>query len=115
MHSVDVGDLQGDVAPTGRLTNRIDGRRAVLLEEKQTISQTKGRTARPGLLGKAENITIKSPVFAQASDPHRDSYLGDAIMSRRHQLNTIAIGIDHPSRLLQTLSRDHEFAVAAQC
>jgi hypothetical protein len=73
MHSVDVGDLQGDVAPTGRLTNRIDGRSSVFLEEKQTIAQAKGRTARPGLLGKAENITIKSPVFAQASDPHRDS------------------------------------------
>jgi hypothetical protein len=35
-------------------------------------------------------------------------------MSRRHQLNTIAIGIDHPSRFLQALSRDNQFAVTAR-
>ena len=46
---------------------------AVFLEKNQTISQAKGRAARPGLLGEAENIAIESPVFVQASDPHRDS------------------------------------------
>ncbi len=68
MHGVDIGDLQGDVAPSGRLTSRIDGRSAVFLEQKQAISQAKGRTARPGLLGEADNIAIESPVFAEASD-----------------------------------------------
>jgi hypothetical protein len=55
------------------LANRIDGRSAVFLEKNQTISQAKGRTARPGLLGEAENIAVESLVFAEASDPHRDS------------------------------------------
>jgi hypothetical protein len=30
-------------------------------------------------------------------------------------LNTIAIGIDHPSRFLEALSRDDQFAVPAWC
>jgi hypothetical protein len=36
-------------------------------------------------------------------------------MSRRYQLNPIAIGIDETSRLLQSLSRDHQIAVTARC
>src|SRR2546430_10613424 len=72
MHGVDIGDLQGDVAPTLCLTKWIDGRAAVFLEKKQAVSQAEGRTARPGLLREAENIAIESPVFAEASDPHGD-------------------------------------------
>src|SRR6266576_3104957 len=82
---------------------------------RSRLSQAKGRTARPGLFGEAENIAIEPPVFAEASDAHGDAQLGDAIMSRRHQLNAIAIGIDHPSRFLKTLSRDNQFAVTARC
>jgi hypothetical protein len=41
---IDIGDLQGDVTPTGRLTSRIDGRRNVLLQKKQTVPQAKGHT-----------------------------------------------------------------------
>src|SRR6266850_1533673 len=37
------------------------------------------------------------------------------MISRRHQLDTIAIGIDHPPRCLQALSRDNQFAVTARC
>src|SRR5437899_12913778 len=114
MHGVDIGDLQGDVAPAACLTDRIDGRGAVFLEKKQAVSQAEGRTARPGLLREAENIAIEPPVFAEASDAHGDAQLGDAIMSRRHQLNAIAVGVDHSSRLLQTRSRDNQFAVAAR-
>jgi len=65
--------MQGDVAPAARLTNRIDACRAVFLEEKQAVSQAKGRTARPGLLGEAENIAIEPPVFAETSDAHGDA------------------------------------------
>ena len=54
-------------------------------------------------------------MFAEAADPHGDGYLGDTIVSRRHQLNTIAVGIDHPSRFLEALSRDNQFAVTARC
>src|SRR5260221_4394553 len=35
-------------------------------------------------------------------------------MCWRHQLNTIAIGIDHPARVLQAFSRNNQFAVAAR-
>src|SRR5258708_37236499 len=70
MYGGDIGDLQGDVAPAARLTNRIYGRSAVLLEKKQAVSQAKGRTARPWLLGEAEDIAIEPPVFAEAPDPH---------------------------------------------
>jgi hypothetical protein len=51
--SVDVGDLQGDVAPTQCLTNRIDGRGMVFLQKKQAVSQAKGRSTPPGLFGEA--------------------------------------------------------------
>src|SRR6266404_331355 len=115
MHGVDIGDLQRDVAPAACLTNRIDGRGAVFLEKKQAVSQAEGRTARPGLLREAENIAIESPVFPKASDAHGDAESRDAIKSRRHQLNTIAVGVDHSSRLLQTRSRDNQFAVTARC
>ena len=54
-------------------------------------------------------------MFAKVSDPHGDGDLGDAPISLRHQLNTIAIGIGHPSRFLQTLSCDNQFAVTARC
>src|ERR1700720_4073048 len=48
MHGIDIGDLQRDVAPSARLTNRIDGCGAVFLEKKQAVSQAKGRTVRAG-------------------------------------------------------------------
>ena len=112
MYGVDIGDLQGDVAPAARLTNRIDACRAVFLEEKQAVSQAKARTARPGLFGEAENIAIESAVFAEASDTHGNGELGDAIISRRYKPNTIAVGIDHPSRFRQALSRDDQFAIS---
>src|SRR3981189_2233213 len=115
MHGVDIGDLQGDLAPSARLTNRIDGRRAVFFEQKQAVSEAKGRTTRPGLLGEAENIAIESPVFPKASDPHGNGELCDAVTSRRYQLNTIAVGIDHPSRFLDALSRADQFPDAARC
>src|SRR5713101_5845394 len=115
MHGVDIGDLQRDVAPAACLTNRIDGRGAVFLEKKQAVSQAKCRTARPRLLAEAEDVAIEPAMFAEAADPHGDGYLGDTIVSRRHQLNTIAIGIDHPSWFLHALSRDNQFAVTARC
>jgi len=115
MHRIDIGDLQGDVAPAACLTNRIDGRQAVFLEKNEAVAQAKGRTGGPGLLGKAEDVSIEAPVFAEAPDAHGDGYLGDAIISRRHQLDTIAIGIDHPSRFLQALSCDNQFAITARC
>ena len=59
MHGVDIGDLQGDVAPSARLTNRIDGRGAVFLEKNEAVAQAKGRTARPGLLAEAEDVAIE--------------------------------------------------------
>src|SRR6266705_2893211 len=96
MHGVDIGDLQRDVAPAACLTNRIDGRGAVFLEKKQAVS-------------------IEPAMFAEAADSHRDGYLGDTIVSRRHQLNSIAIGIDHSSRFLEALSRDNQFAETARC
>src|SRR5712675_854845 len=70
MHGVDIGNLKGNVAPSARLANRIDGRGAVFPKQKQALSQAKGRTARPGLLGEAENITIELAVFVEASDSH---------------------------------------------
>src|SRR6266568_4158328 len=115
MHGVDIGDLQRDVAPAACLTNRIDGRGAVFLEKKQAVSQAKCRTARPRLLAEAEDVAIEPAMFAEAADSHGDGYLGDTIVSRRHQLNTIAIGIDHSSRFLEALSRDNQFAVTARC
>src|SRR4029077_10369881 len=87
MHGVDIGDLQRDVAPAACLTNRIDGRRTVFIEKDKAVAQAKGRTSGPGLLGKAEDVAIEPPVFAEAADPHGDGYLGDAIATRRHQLN----------------------------
>src|SRR5882672_5240320 len=36
-------------------------------------------------------------------------------MSRRHQADTIAIGIDHRAWFLDALSRNNQFAVAARC
>src|ERR1700747_151079 len=97
------------------MTNRIDGRRAVFLEKNEAVAQAKGRTARPGLLAEAEDVAIEPAMFAEAANPHGDGYLGDTIVSRRHQLNTIAIWIDHPSRFLEALSRDNQFAVTARC
>ncbi len=70
MHGVDIDDLQGDIAPAECLTNRIDGCGAVFLEKKQAVSQAKGWTARPGLLGEAEKVAIEPAVFAEASDGH---------------------------------------------
>ena len=69
MHDIDVGDLQRDVAPAAGLTNRIDGRGAVFFEKNEALSETKRRTARPGLFGEAEDIAIELPMFAEASDP----------------------------------------------
>jgi hypothetical protein len=96
MHGVDIGNLQGDVAPAACLTNRIDACGAVFLKKNEAVAQAKGRTARPGLLGKAEGVAIEPKMFAEAADSHGDGDLGDAIISRRHQLNTVAVGIDHP-------------------
>jgi len=42
----------------------------VLREKKQAVSQAKGWTARPGLLGEAEKVAIEPAVFAEASDGH---------------------------------------------
>jgi hypothetical protein len=61
MHGVDTGDLQHDVAPAECLRSRIDGRGAAFLQNKQAVSQAKGRTARPGLLGEAENVANIEP------------------------------------------------------
>ena len=36
-------------------------------------------------------------------------------MCRRHQADTIAIGIDHGAWFLDALSRNNQFAVAARC
>src|ERR1700756_1712506 len=36
-------------------------------------------------------------------------------MSRRHQADTIAIGIDHGAWFLDALARNNQFAVAARC
>src|SRR6266478_9251304 len=36
-------------------------------------------------------------------------------MSRRHQADTIAIGIDHRAWFLDALARNNQFAVAARC
>jgi hypothetical protein len=36
-------------------------------------------------------------------------------MSRWHQLDTVAIGINHQLGFAQALSRDDQFAVAARC
>jgi hypothetical protein len=69
MHCVDIGDLQRDVAPAAGLTNRIDGRGAVFPKKNEAVSETKGRTARPGLFGEAEDIAIELPMFAQARTP----------------------------------------------
>jgi hypothetical protein len=52
-------------------------------------------------------------VFTEASDPHSNGYLGDAIMSSRHQLDTVAVGVDHSPRFLKALSRDDQLTVTA--
>src|ERR1700677_559694 len=72
MDRVDIGDLQGDVAPAGCLTRRIDGRGAVFLQQNEAVSQPKGRTARPGLFGEAEDVAIEPAMFAETADPHHD-------------------------------------------
>ena len=41
--------------------------------------------------------------------------MSDAVESRRHEQNAIAVGISHPPRLLQPLSRDDQFTVSARC
>jgi hypothetical protein len=56
MDNVDIGDLQGDVAPTGCLTSRIDGCGWVFLQKKEAVPQAKSQTARPELPGEAEDI-----------------------------------------------------------
>jgi len=38
VYSVDIRNLQGDVAPAECLTNRIDGRGAVFLQKKEAIA-----------------------------------------------------------------------------
>src|ERR1700686_1827969 len=63
MDSVDIRDLQGDVAPAECLTSRIDGRGAVFLQKKEAVSQAKSQTARPGLFGEAEEVAIEPTVF----------------------------------------------------
>jgi hypothetical protein len=54
-------------------------------------------------------------VFAEVSDRHDNRDLADTILSRRHQLHMVAIGIGHPLRFLQALSCDHQLAVTAGC
>src|SRR6266851_111485 len=113
MQSVDIGDLQGDVAPSARLASRIDGRGAVFPKQKQALSQAKRRTARPGLLGEAEDVAIESAMFKEASDSHGNGELGDAIISLRHQPDPVAVRIDHPLRFLQPLSGNDQFTITA--
>ena len=72
MGSVDIGDLQGDVAPAECLTSRIDGRGAVFLQKKETVSQAKRQTARPGLFGEAEDVALEPTVFTETPDSHPD-------------------------------------------
>jgi hypothetical protein len=42
VHRIEIGDLERDVAPAVRLTDRIDSSEAVFLQKNQALSQAKG-------------------------------------------------------------------------
>jgi len=67
MHGVDVGHLQGDVAPAPRLSHRIDGRSGIFREKDEAIAKAKAGSARPGQLSEAENVAKECPVRAEAA------------------------------------------------
>ena len=60
-----------DVAPAESLTRQFNGRGRIFLQKKQAVSQAKGDTVRPEVLGEAEDVAAEPSVFVETSDSHR--------------------------------------------
>jgi hypothetical protein len=68
MHRVDVGNLQGDVAPAARLTNRIDGRVAVFLEHNEAVAKAKAAPPDQGCSAKPRAVMLL-PAYTKRFPP----------------------------------------------